>query len=163
MSKKYIWVRDSLYQHELDNWLLMIDTQQLSNDAKIVWMVLKKMQAADMSSMTDSRSWLKISGMKFARVKECLVELERFGLVELYHEAQCAVANRTTFTAYLLNHYLMQNRYPTRPCPHNEDSFPNPHLPDNVLRNSPVAQTMKDFLEQAQGKDNDQIKAVLPG
>lgn len=161
MAKKYISVRSSIYQHEADNWLLMIPERELSNSAKIVYLILKKMQAHDLTCMTDANSWLKISGMKFDRIRECLVELEIFGLVELYHSTTNANSNRrlTVFTAYLLDHYLMKKRYPIFPCPHDGDSFPNAQSPDNVLRNSPIAQTMKEFIEQAKDLKNDTHEA----
>jgi hypothetical protein len=129
----------------------MIPSHQLSSDAKIVYLVLKKMQAADLSCMTDANSWHKISGLKMPRVKECLVELEQFGLVELYHSTRNARSHRhlTTFTAYLLNHFLMKGCYELRDCPHDGDSFPNPQDSANILRVSPVANTMKAFIETA--------------
>lgn len=151
MQKKYIFVRNSIRQHEIDNWLLMIPAERLSSDAKIVYLVLKKIQSPDLSCMTDAHSWHQISGLKMSRVKQCLIELEQYGLIELYHSTKNAMptGHLTTFTAYLLDHFLMKGCYELRDCPHDGDSFPKPHDSENILRNSKVAQTMKHFIETA--------------
>lgn len=150
MTKKYISVRNSLLQNEVDNWLLMIPSDRLSSDAKIVYLVLKKIQAPDLTCMTDARSWYKISGLKMNRVRECLLELDRYGLIELYHSTKNATNYQASsiFTVYLLNHFLMKGCYPITDCPHDGDSFLNPQDKENILRNSRVANTMKDFLNQ---------------
>ena len=100
--------------------------------------------------------------MKFDRVRECLVELQKYGLIELYHSTTNAHCQKrvTVFTAYLLDHYIMKGCYETRPCPHDGDSFPNAQSPDNVLRNSHIAQTMKEFIEQA--KENNESHEAHP-
>jgi hypothetical protein len=150
MPKKYIYVRNSIRQFEADNWLLMIPGEKLSGDSKIVYLILKRIQGHDMSCMTDARSWYKISGLKMDRVKECLNELEAYGLIEQYWSTKNSSAARrlTTFTVYLLDHFLMNGCYETRDCPHDNDSFPNPQDTEHLLRNSIVAQAIKKFKEQ---------------
>lgn len=135
----------------MDNWLLMIPSDRLSSDAKIVYMTLKKIQSPDLTCMTDSNSWYKICGLKMPKIKECLTELEQYGLIEIYNATSNATASTTakTFTVYLLDHFLMKGCYELRDCPHDGDSFPNPYDPENILRNSRVAQTMKHFIETA--------------
>lgn len=162
MAKKYINVRTSIRQHEVDNWLLMIPSKQVSSDAKIAYLVLKKIQAHDMSCMTDAHSWFKVSGLSMERIKECLNELEAFGLIEQYYSAVNANSKREinkTFTAYLLDHYLMKGCYNVVDCPHDGNSFGNPQDAENILRHSQVARTIKDFKETAinnkETKDDD--------
>lgn len=160
MRKKYICVRNSIRQHEVDNWLLMIPSHRLSSDSKLVYLILKKIQAPDLSCMTDANSWYKISGLRFDRVRECLVELQQFGLVDLYHSTSSIEGKRrTTFTAYLLDHFLMKDMYPKIDCPHDGDSFPHPERGDNVLRHSHIARTIQDVQQSAQGFCHDENTA----
>ncbi len=86
MAKRYINTRSSFNQENADNWLLMIPANQVSSDAKIVYLALKKMQWKDGSCQTDSNTWLNVTGLNYERVKECFLELEAFGLIELYTE-----------------------------------------------------------------------------
>jgi hypothetical protein len=157
MAKKYICVRNSIRQFEADNWLLMIPDNQLSAYAKIVYIILKRMQSPDLSCMTDSNSWYKISGMKMDVVLKHLIELQNYGLIELYHSASNANGHKrnTTYTAYLLNHYLMKGCYPVRDCPHDGDSFAIPYSPNNILQHSAVDKAIKGFLEDAKGYENE--------
>jgi hypothetical protein len=150
MPKKYIYVKNSMRQFEADNWLLMIPSDKLSSDSKLVYLILKRIQGHDMSCMTDAHSWYKISGLKMDRVKECLNELESYGLIEQYWSTKNSNPARrlTTFTVYLLEHFLMKGCYEIRDCPHDNDSFPNPQDTEHILRNSLVAQTIKQFKEQ---------------
>lgn len=157
MPKKYINVRNSIRQHEVDNWLLMIPIENVSSDAKIVYLVLKKIQGHDMSCMTDAHSWKKICGIKLDRVKECLIELEDFKLIEQFFSSSNAKHNRhyTTFTVYLLDHPVMKGCYSVIECPHDGNSFSNPQEADNFLRNSIEARTIKSFKDTVLGNEND--------
>lgn len=150
MRKGYIITRKSYLQDEADNWLLMIPADRLSSDAKIVWLALKKIQGHDLSCMTDSNTWYKITGLKMNRVKECFKELELFGLLEQYWSTRSVVkAIKTqTFQVYLLDHFLMKGLYQvTHDCPHDGMSFPDPADNENLLRNAPIACTIKAFKE----------------
>src|SRR5690606_4437079 len=49
MTKKYIYVKNSIRQFEADNWLLMIPSDKLSSDSKLVYLILKRIQCTDMS------------------------------------------------------------------------------------------------------------------
>ena len=158
MAKKYINVRTSIRQHEVDNWLLMIPSNKVSSDAKIVYLVLKKIQGHDMACMTDSHSWFKVCGLSMERIKECLNELEAYGLIEQYYSALNANSKREinkTFTAYLLDHHIMKGCYNVVDCPHDGNSFGNPQDAENILRHSQVARTIKDFQETALGNKNE--------
>lgn len=162
MPKKYINVRNSIRQCEVDNWLLMIPVENVSSDAKIVYLVLKKIQGHDFSCMTDANSWKKICGIRMDRVKECLLELEAFGLIEMYYSASNAKSKKEinkTFSVYLLDHYLMKGIYGVVDCPHDNYSFANPQDDENILRNSQVARTIKEFKELALGNKNDSHEA----
>lgn len=155
MTKKYINVKDSVFQHEADNWLMMIPADQINSDSKIVYIALKKMQDRNFGSMTDANSWFKITGLKMERIKECLNQLESFGLIEQYHSTKNANTSRhlTTFTAFLLDHFLMKGIYPVIPCPHDGLSFKDVHNPTHLLRNSPIGRAvteMKEFANQVQ-------------
>lgn len=150
MSRKYIVVRDTFLKDEADNWLLMIPEEKLSSQARIVYLVLKKIQRKDLSCMTDSHSWKQISGLPFDKVKDCLNELEKIGLIEQYYSTKAMAHNKKnrTFCVYLLNHFLMKGNYPTTDCPHDGDSYCDPQNADNVLNVSRVATTIKEFKEQ---------------
>ena len=154
MSKKYICVKGNFFQDMVDNWLLMIPSNKLSSDSKIVYMILKKIQCTDLSCNTDAHSWLKISGLSFERVKYCLGELAYFGLIELYFSTKNLKKFSTTFTCYLLHHHLMQDTYKIVDCPHDGDSFDNPILTDHILRNNAIASTIKEFKDSVQGLEH---------
>lgn len=151
MAKRYLNMRITLNQDKVDNWLLMIPTDKVSSDAKIVYQVLKKMQWYDGSCGTDANSWKKITGIDYARVKECLLELERFGLVEIYLSPQNIRDNKRTYKVYLLDHFLMKKSYPTMDCPHDGCSLPNPMDDDHYLRNRHAAKRIKSFREAVEG------------
>jgi hypothetical protein len=151
MGHRFIDVRNSVRQHMVDNWLIMLPAEKLSSDAKIVYMVLKKIQQPDFTCMTDARTFYKISGLRMARVKECLNELENFGLIEQYWATKNIRGNdrfTTTFTAYLKDHFLMQGCYNIIPCPHDRDSFPDPQNHDNILNNMNPTRDIKKFREE---------------
>ncbi len=146
-EKKYIKVRGSIHQDIVDNGLLMVDSYHLSSDAKIVYLVLKKMQNSNGSSQTDAHSWFKISGLGMGAVNAALKQLEKFGLIECYFSARNLRDFRTVCTNYLLDHEILNGRYQVIECPHDGESIPDPLNPDNILKVSAVASRIKKFSD----------------
>ncbi len=155
MAKRYINTRASFNQENADNWLLMIPCETVSSDSKIVYLALKKMQWHDGSCSTDAHTWFKITGLKFDRVKECLVELEAFGLVELYMSPKELRDQKSSFKVYLLDHFLMKKGYPIVDCPHDGVSVPNPLDESNWVRIKRTTSRIQEFRESIEGAKAD--------
>jgi hypothetical protein len=150
MSKRYINTRSSLSQDKVDDWLLMIPAAKVSSDAKIVYLALKKMQYSDGSCSTDSNTWLNITGVPHERVKECLLELEAFGLVELYMSPrELRKPKNKIYSIYLLDHFLMKKMYGIMECPHDGISVPNPLDESHFMKKTRVTRYIDDCRNAA--------------
>lgn len=160
MPKRYINARVSFNQENADNWLLMIPTNHLSSDSKIVYLALKKMQWKDGSCQTDANTWLKVTGLNYSRVKECFVELEAFGLIEIYLSPKEFKHHKNNVKVYLLDHFLMQKSYNIMDCPHDGISVQNPLNDEHILQNKTATRHIQEFKDEMKEAKKDGIKEL---
>lgn len=160
MAKRYILTRSSLKQDNADNWLLMIPENKVSSDAKVVYLALKKMQWIDGSCQTDSNTWMKITGLSYDRVKECFLELEAFGLIELYLSPKELKRHNHNVRVYLLDHFLMKKCYPIIDCPHDGISVSNPLEDYHFIKNKRAMTNIKEFTDATGVREDERTSAV---